>query len=384
MADREPPSGGDLPDLARRATSIASRPPPGRPLPDDPPHALVDPERTKDSPDDGGGDHSTWKVGLVLAGGAAKGGYQVGAVEALAEAGTRLHAIAGTSIGALNGSVLATAPTVGDGAIRLRAMWERFTAAIGAPPVGGARTDDDDVLVEPFAAQAANAIPRIVRLVLNRGLLEEMVAEAIGPAGLAQALPFYVATYRVLKPIHVPHVRLAQYLVDWMRRVAGNRSAILHLNPLPAEEARNAVLASAALPLMFPARQLRDGSFRDGMLGGDNVPIRALVDAGCRIVIVVHLGQREKIDAREFRDLVLLEVRPSTPLVPRGPLGGLSGPLDFSPERFDLLRQRGYADTREILSELRTVLSTVTLRRAAQARMIDAVAQLDEPVRFED
>ena len=47
------------------------------------------------------------KVGLVLSGGGAKGAYQVGVCKALAELGTQVDMIAGASIGALNGGVLA-------------------------------------------------------------------------------------------------------------------------------------------------------------------------------------------------------------------------------------------------------------------------------------
>lgn len=45
--------------------------------------------------------------GLVLAGGGAKGSYQVGAYKALAELGWRPGAIAGTSVGCLNGAMFA-------------------------------------------------------------------------------------------------------------------------------------------------------------------------------------------------------------------------------------------------------------------------------------
>jgi NTE family protein len=44
--------------------------------------------------------------GLVLEGGGAKGAYQVGAVKALVEMGYEFSAIAGTSIGAINGAFI--------------------------------------------------------------------------------------------------------------------------------------------------------------------------------------------------------------------------------------------------------------------------------------
>lgn len=46
------------------------------------------------------------KVGLVLAGGGARGGYQIGALKALEELGFKYDVITGTSIGALNSLML--------------------------------------------------------------------------------------------------------------------------------------------------------------------------------------------------------------------------------------------------------------------------------------
>ncbi len=45
--------------------------------------------------------------GLVLEGGGAKGAYHIGAYRALMEEGIEIQGIAGTSVGALNGAILA-------------------------------------------------------------------------------------------------------------------------------------------------------------------------------------------------------------------------------------------------------------------------------------
>ena len=46
------------------------------------------------------------EYGLVLEGGGAKGAYQIGAWKALKEAGVKINAVAGTSVGALNGALI--------------------------------------------------------------------------------------------------------------------------------------------------------------------------------------------------------------------------------------------------------------------------------------
>ncbi|NLB59369.1 MAG: patatin-like phospholipase family protein, partial [Gammaproteobacteria bacterium] len=69
-------------------------------------------------------------VALVLQGGGALGGYQCGVYEGLHEAGIRPNWFAGTSIGAINGAILAgTAPE--ERIERLRAFWELIAEPAG-------------------------------------------------------------------------------------------------------------------------------------------------------------------------------------------------------------------------------------------------------------
>lgn len=46
------------------------------------------------------------EYGLVFDGGGARGAYQIGAWRALSEAGVKISAVAGTSVGALNGALV--------------------------------------------------------------------------------------------------------------------------------------------------------------------------------------------------------------------------------------------------------------------------------------
>ena len=47
-------------------------------------------------------------IGLVLQGGGARGSYQVGAVEALLRRNIKFDVVVGTSIGAINGALIAS------------------------------------------------------------------------------------------------------------------------------------------------------------------------------------------------------------------------------------------------------------------------------------
>lgn len=66
------------------------------------------------------------KTGLVLSGGGAVGAYQAGVVKALAECGTQISMVSGTSIGAFNGAIIAASPDLSEAAVRLEALWDHL------------------------------------------------------------------------------------------------------------------------------------------------------------------------------------------------------------------------------------------------------------------
>src|SRR5690349_17578993 len=74
------------------------------------------------------------QLGLVLQGGGALGAYQAGVYQALAEHGYLPHWIAGISIGAINGAIIAGSPE-GERIDRLRTFWERISASVPLQPL---------------------------------------------------------------------------------------------------------------------------------------------------------------------------------------------------------------------------------------------------------
>ena len=73
------------------------------------------------------------QVGLVLQGGGALGAYQAGVYEALADGGYEPDWIAGVSIGAINGAIIAGNPPERR-AERLRGFWELITESLPSKP----------------------------------------------------------------------------------------------------------------------------------------------------------------------------------------------------------------------------------------------------------
>ncbi|MCY0947077.1 patatin-like phospholipase family protein [Streptomyces antarcticus] len=312
------------------------------------------------------------RFGLVLAGGAAKGAYQVGAAECLAHLDIRVTAIAGTSIGALNGVTLAAAPSLQEGSSRLVELWTAFTHKVCEGPMGMGDADTES-LVEHFG----NLAPRVLRLLTARGELEQLADRAIDAEALRTGTTMRVAVYPVLPPLRLPHLKAAQAATEWLAGMVGLRSRILHLNGLDQSAIKEAVLGSAALPFLFKPRKVAGEYYRDGMLGRDNTPIRALADVDhCDIVIVVHLQPGEPIKRLEHPNLTLLQIRPARPLTPAGPFGTVNGLLDFSPANFQRLRQQGYEDTERLLSAAAGLIAAAKAPRVAEEFMSDRVQRV--------
>ena len=70
------------------------------------------------------------KIGVALSGGGALGAYQVGVLKAYVEDVGRLDVLAGSSVGALNMLVLASAPSLEEGVKRLERIWVEEAPAL--------------------------------------------------------------------------------------------------------------------------------------------------------------------------------------------------------------------------------------------------------------
>jgi NTE family protein len=183
-------------------------------------------------------------VGFVLGGGGSLGAVQVGMLQALMEQRVSPDLIIGTSVGSLNGAVIASDPR--SAANRLSHAWVGVTRDLIFP--GG------------LLAQARTLQRSKNHLFPNTGLAE-LVTRFLGATSAFEdlALPFFAVTTDIATA--APH--------------------ILDAGPLLP-----ALLASAAIPGVFPpvdhdGRRLYDG----GVVA--NVPLRQALDAGARSLVVL-------------------------------------------------------------------------------------------------
>jgi NTE family protein len=260
---------------------------------------------------------------FVLSGGASLGAVEVGMLRGLAEAGIAPDILLGTSVGALNAAFVAGHPGV-DGVDRLAELWgsiRRRDVFPVRPLVGllgflGRR--DHLVPIEPLS--------RLISSNLSFERLEE------------SPIPLHVIATKVVSG-------------DDVRLSSG--------------PAAPAILASAAIPGVFPPVQIDGVAYMDGGVA-DNTPIGDAVQLGADTVYVlpaghacslrdapkgalamvlqavtILIGRQLVVDIERYTDVIDLRVVP--PLCPLD-----VQPIDFS--RSAELIERAAASTREWLA----------------------------------
>ena len=189
----------------------------------------------------------TW----VLGGGGARGAAQVGVLQALFEAGVEAPAaIVGTSVGALNGASIAAFPSLA-GTMMLREVWlsRQAAAVFEAHPLG--------VIMSGLRRDFLSVMPQQnVRNLINR----------------AQALTG-ISTFEQLR------TPLAVVATD----MNAGKPAVFRSGELAP-----ALLASTAIPGVFPAVRIDDREHLDGGVV-ENTPLNIAVDDGAREILAISL-----------------------------------------------------------------------------------------------
>ena len=190
----------------------------------------------------------TGGTAVVLGGGGVLGAVQVGMLRALLESGIRPDLVVGTSVGALNGAVLATSPP-DEVADRLDALW---------------RSPDAQHV---FAAGTVRRVRELVR----------SGVAAHSPDPLRRALHAAVGD-PLIEDLPVRFTCCAASIEDaaehWFDR-----------GPLV-----DAVMASAAVPGLLPPAEIDGQHYLDGGLV-DSIPLGRAVELGADRVFVLQVGR---------------------------------------------------------------------------------------------
>jgi len=244
------------------------------------------------------------KIVLVLQGGGALGAYQAGAYETLCEAGEIPTWVAGTSIGAVNGAIVAGNPPERR-VQRLREFWERVSSRLLAWPLSN---DDNSrrIFNETSAVLvAAGGAP---------GFFEPRIPPAVlMPQGTPEAISLYDteplrATLEELVDFDLLNSGAVRLSVGAVQVLSGN------MKYFDTEKMRigpEHIMASGALPPGFPPIEIDGQPYWDGGLVS-NTPLEFVLERtgprddmvifqidlfsakGCMPENLFDIGQREK------------------------------------------------------------------------------------------
>lgn len=255
--------------------------------------------------------------GIALEGGGAKGSYHVGALKALKELGIDFQVITGTSIGAVNGSIIASGNLE-----LLEQLWLSINV-----------TDMIKVDEKLF-----NGIMNF-DFKLDQGKLREFIAETFKQGGL-DITPFKTK----LKEL-VDEDALRQSSIDFglvSLSLSDLKPVELFIDAIPEGKLHDYIFASSNLPVFsdekFDDKKMLDGAFVD------NLPIKMLLDRGCDEVIAIRLNAPGRIRRIKNKDQ-----RKVTYIVPSEDLGKV---LEIDPERAKHNIKMGYYDTLKVMTGL--------------------------------
>ena len=253
---------------------------------------------------------------IALEGGGAKGAYQVGVWRALEEAGIRYNAVSGTSVGALNGAMMAMRDLN-----MAEKLWKdiRFSQVMSVDDTTMKRIMNRDF--ENFT-QVKEALRAIRDVILSGGFdtepLRNLVAEHVDEEKLhASGVEFFLSTFS---------------LTD-------RKELDVDAKELAPGELQNMLLASAYFPA-FKQEKIGGKNYTDGGVY-DAVPINALVTRGYKDLIVVRIfgfGIERRVKIPE-------DVRITT-IAPTASLGNM---LNFSSENSAHNMVLGYYDAQKVL-----------------------------------
>ena len=330
---------------------------------------------------------SSARIGLVLSSGGGKGAYQVGAVRRLAELGLSPSAVAGTSVGALNGAILASAPSFDKGVQSLETVWDRLAASDPAElSITGMRSDlvlgfyltllmasGNEPSIEhlkrlarkfapmvaknPLAPPAAvNLVARFIDMfdVTRDEALAALVRQHSDPRALESGLPLYVGVFRSQGQL----IDIVMAAAGWARLGETPDAEFLHLQALSHADRQSAILASAAVPVLFQGQSILGHDYVDGAIGGwmreqGSVPATPLVDDEmCDCIIVVHANDGSMWDRRAFPNTQVIEIRPQEGLERQG---YLRDTLSLDREALSAWRRQGYHDAGRCVEKIQEI-----------------------------
>lgn len=254
----------------------------------------------------------TKEYGLVFDGGGARGAYQIGAWKALKEAGIKINAVAGTSVGALNGALAC----MGD-VEKAEAIWKEMTFST-------VMDVDDDWMERLFRGEMS------VREFLNE-------AWSLLKAGGVNIDPLKKLIHETIDEEAIRSCGKEFCLLTFS--LTDLREMDLSIEDIPEGLLEDFLLASASL-IGFKNEPLHGKKYIDGGVI-NNVPVGSLVRRGYENIIEVRIhGPGREPHVRLPKDGAHYEI------TPRVKLGSI---IEFSGKRSRQNLTIGYYDAKRVI-----------------------------------
>ena len=264
------------------------------------------------------------KIGLALAGGGARGAYQIGAWKALRELGIDklISAYSGASVGSLNAVLFAM-----DDYELAEQVW-----------LGLEKNSLFQREKKLYRRIFKEKLKFLNRGVYNTRLLEKLMDETIDYEKIRDKDIFITTTY-----LGGPESTFFDLLRTNYKHYFKSDKQISyhHLKELSDENIRRTMLASCAIPIAFQPVTIGNDTYYDGGLL-DNTPYQPLIDCGCNLIIIIDLFKVRFLRKKEDGKAKIITVHPRK---------SLRGVLDFN-NKYILRRFKlGYEDTMKKMKE---------------------------------
>ncbi|WP_026492995.1 MULTISPECIES: patatin-like phospholipase family protein [unclassified Butyrivibrio] len=277
---------------------------------------------------------SNKELGIVFSGGAARGAYEIGVWKALIELdlANKVTGISGTSVGALNALLFAQGDY--DAAAN---VWEQVQKRDLIKP--RFRLKEKSINTLQQNTERAKTPDEVVTNLydwirqFSISLIDNNVPKLIDQSIKDYSFMTNKLIYTCLSLRGWPVFQNADNELDpeW------HREWYVPLNILDNTDLKTIVTASTRIPVVYPKSSINHMSFVDGGVT-DNTPVKPLLNAGFKKIIVVHL------DNRQYQECNIIHKENSTVynIVPSGDLKGyLSIDRGLTLGR----REMGYEDT---------------------------------------
>ena len=256
--------------------------------------------------------------GLVFEGGGAKGAYQIGVWKALEECGVKICAVAGVSVGALNGALVA----MGD-LERAESIWREISYS--------KVMEVDDLEMDQLIERALKHMN-----ILN------VTRKSVG---IVASGGFNITPLRKLIETHIDEKKIKESDVDLYLttvNLTDLKEVDICVKELEDGKLANYLIASASLPV-FKREKLEGKSFLDGGVL-NNVPVDLLINHGYKNIIVVRIygiGKEKRVRVPENVNII--------EIAPRVPLGSI---MEFKKSKTLRNMRIGYYDTLRVVKDL--------------------------------